>query len=164
MASFSPPATGGTSRGWGSKSSIRGPGEPAKAGEGLNGPCLLLIDELVAYARKIYGVEGLPCGTFDAVQTFIQELTEAVRASRDSVLVATIPESDIEIGGDAGRETLTRVEHTFGRMEAIWKPVGAEEGFEVVRHRLFLPIDDEPARDGAARGPGRLPGVHPCEE
>ena len=80
------------------------------------------------------------------------------------MLVATIPESDIEIGGDAGRETLARIEHTFGRMEAIWKPVGAEEGFEVVRRRLFLPIDDEPARDGAARGPGRLPGVHPCEE
>ena len=120
------------------------------------GPCLLLIDELVAYARKIYGVEGLPCGTFDAVQTFIQELTEAVRASRDSVLVATIPESDIEIGGDAGRETLARIEHTFGRMEAIWKPVGAEEGFEVVRRRLFLPIDDEPARDDACRAFGAL--------
>ena len=120
------------------------------------GPCLLLIDELVAYARKIYGVEGLPSGTFDAVQTFIQELTEAVRASRNSVLVATIPESDIEIGGDAGRETLARIEHTFGRMEAIWKPVGSEEGFEVVRRRLFLPIDDEPARDDACRAFGAL--------
>ena len=115
------------------------------------GPCLILIDELVAYARKIYGVEGLPAGSFDAVQTFIQELTEAVRASRDTVLVATIPESDIEIGGDAGRETLARIEHTFGRMEAVWKPVGSEEGFEVVRRRLFLPIDDEPARDEVCR-------------
>ena len=120
------------------------------------GPCLLLIDELVAYARKIYGVEGLPSGTFDAVQTFIQELTEAVRASRNTVLVATIPESDIEIGGDAGRETLARIEHTFGRMEAIWKPVGSEEGFEVVRRRLFLPIDDEPARDDTCRAFGAL--------
>ena len=122
------------------------------------GPCLLLIDELVAYARKIYGVEGLPSGTFDAVQTFIQELTEAVRASRNTVLVATIPESDIEIGGDAGRETLARIEHTFGRMEAIWKPVGSEEGFEVVRRRLFLPIDDEPARDDTCRAFGALYG------
>lgn len=115
------------------------------------GPCLILIDELVAYARKIYGVDGLPAGSFDAVQTFIQELTEAVRASRNTVLVATIPESDIEIGGDAGRETLERIEHTFGRMEAVWKPVGSEEGFEVVRRRLFLPIDDEPARDEVCR-------------
>ena len=121
------------------------------------GPCLLLIDELVAYARKIHGVQGLPAGSFDAVQTFIQELTEAVRASRDSVLVATIPESDIEIGGEAGRETLARIEHTFGRMEAIWKPVGSEEGFEVVRRRLFLPIADaEPARDDTCRAFGAL--------
>ena len=115
------------------------------------GPCLILIDELVAYARKIHGVDGLPAGSFDAVQTFVQELTEAVRASRRAVLVATIPESDIEIGGDAGRETLARIEHTFGRMEAVWKPVGAEEGFEVVRRRLFLPLDDEPARDDVCR-------------
>ena len=121
------------------------------------GPCLLLIDELVAYARKIHGVPGLPAGSFDAVQTFIQELTEAVRASRNSVLVATIPESDIEIGGDAGRDTLARIEHTFGRMEAIWKPVGSEEGFEVVRRRLFLPIADaDPARDDTCRAFGAL--------
>ena len=115
------------------------------------GPCLILIDELVAYARKIYGVDGLPAGSFGAVQSFIQELTEAVRASKNTVLVATIPESDIEIGGEAGQQTLARIEHTFGRMEAIWKPVGSEEGFEVVRRRLFLPLDDEAARDDVCR-------------
>ena len=115
------------------------------------GPCLILIDELVAYARKIYGVEGLPAGSFDAVQTFIQELTEAVRASKNTALVATIPSSDIEVGGQAGQDTLRRIEHTFGRMEAIWKPVGSEEGFEVVRRRLFLPLDDETERDNICR-------------
>lgn len=115
------------------------------------GPCLILIDEFVAYARKIYGVEGLPAGGFDAVLTFVQELTEAVRKSRNSALVATIPESDIEIGGEAGQKTLAHIEHTFGRMEAIWKPVGSEEGFEVVRRRLFLPLEDEPARDDVCR-------------
>ena len=115
------------------------------------GPCLILIDELVAYARKIYGVEGLPSGSFDAVQTFIQELTEAVRASKNTALVATIPESDIEVGGQAGQDTLARIEHTFGRMEAIWKPVGTEESFEVVRRRLFLPLGDEATRDEVCR-------------
>ena len=90
------------------------------------------------------------------MQTFIQELTEAVRASRNTALVATVPESDVEIGGPAGRETLARIEHTFGRMEAVWKPVGSEEGFEVVRRRLFLPPDDEPARDDVCRAFGAL--------
>ena len=120
------------------------------------GPCLILIDELVAYARKIHGVAGLPAGSFDAVLTFIQELTEAVRASKRAVLVATIPESDIEIGGEAGQKTLERLAHTFGRMEAVWKPVGSEEGFEVVRRRLFLPIEDETARDDVCRAFSRL--------
>ena len=110
------------------------------------GPCLVLIDELVAYARKIYGVAGLPAGSFDALQTFVQELTEAARASRNTAVVATIPESDEEVGGKGGQEALKRMEHTFGRMEAIWKPVGAEEGFEVVRRRLFLDVEDQAAQ------------------
>src|SRR5690606_16320312 len=43
------------------------------------GPALLIIDELVAFARNLYNVsERLPAGTFDAVMTFVQSLTEAV--------------------------------------------------------------------------------------
>ena len=44
-------------------------------------PCLILIDEWVAYLRQIYKVEGLPSGSFDANLTFVQSLTEAVKAS-----------------------------------------------------------------------------------
>ena len=65
------------------------------------GPCVILIDELVAYAKKIYGVDGLPAGSSDNLISFIQEITEAARASKNSMVVASIPESDIEIGGDA---------------------------------------------------------------
>ena len=111
------------------------------------GPCLILMDELVAYAKKIYGVEGLPAGSYDNFITFTQEITEAARASENSIVVASIPESDIEIGGDAGKTALDTIEHTFGRMESIWKPVAANEGFEVVRRRLFLDCKDPEARD-----------------
>lgn len=111
------------------------------------GPCLILMDELVAYAKKIYGVSGLPAGSFDNFISFIQEVTEAARASQNSLVVASIPESDIEIGGDAGKIALETIEHTFGRMESIWKPVAANEGFEVVRRRLFLDCKDPAARD-----------------
>ena len=61
--------------------------------------------------------------------------------------MASIPESDIEIGGDAGKTALETIEHTFGRMESIWKPVAANEGFEVVRRRLFLDCKDPETRD-----------------
>ena len=111
------------------------------------GPCLILMDELVAYAKKIYGVEGLPAGSYDNFVTFIQEITEAARASENSIVVASIPESEIEIGGEAGKKALDTIEHTFGRMEAIWKPVAANEGFEVVRRRLFLDCKDPAARE-----------------
>ena len=112
-------------------------------------PCLILMDELVAYAKKIYGANGLPAGTFDNFISFIQEVTEAARASRNSLVVASIPESDIEIGGDAGKTALETIEHTFGRMESIWKPVAANEGFEVVRRRLFLDCKNPDRRDAA---------------
>lgn len=111
------------------------------------GACLILVDELVAYAKKLYGIGGLPAGSFDNLISFIQELTEAARASRYSMVVASLPESEIEVGGDAGQQVLTQIEHTFGRMESIWKPVAANESFEVVRRRLFLPCQDENARD-----------------
>ncbi len=110
-------------------------------------PCLVLMDELVAYAKKLYGVTGLPAGTYDNFITFIQEVTEAARASKNSLVVASIPESDIEIGGEAGINALETIEHTFGRMESIWKPVAANEGFEVVRRRLFLPCKNPDKRD-----------------
>src|SRR2546429_1054969 len=35
------------------------------------GPCVVLVDELVAYARNIYKVPNLPSGSFDSVMTFV---------------------------------------------------------------------------------------------
>lgn len=78
------------------------------------------MDELVAYAKKIYGVSGLPAGSFDNFISFIQEVTEAARASQNSLVVASIPESDIEIGGEAGKIALETIEHTF----VEWSPSG----------------------------------------
>ncbi|NLF02984.1 MAG: ATP-binding protein [Anaerolineales bacterium] len=104
---------------------------------GRYGPCLIIIDELVAYARNIYGVTGLPSGSFEAVMSFVQSLTEAVRRSVDSMLLISIPESDMEVGGRAGRETLESLSHIVGRIDSVWKPVSARESFEIVRRRLF---------------------------
>ena len=115
------------------------------------GPCLILIDELVAYARKIYEVKGLPAGTFENLMNFVQELTEAVKASKNSLVVASLPESEREIVGDGGREALRTIEHYFGRVESIWKPIGAQEGFEVVRRRLFSKCADENAKEDICR-------------
>ena len=114
------------------------------------GPCLILMDEIVAYARKLRDEKDLPAGTFDNFLSFIQEITEAARISKNSMVVASIPESNIEIGGESGQKALDAIEHIFGRMESIWKPVAANEGFEVVRRRLFLDCKDDAARASVA--------------
>ncbi|MGH2535380.1 MAG: DUF499 domain-containing protein [Thermomicrobiales bacterium] len=115
------------------------------------GPAVVLIDEFVAYARNIYTKTDLPAGTFDSNLTFIQALTEAAKRSRNGLLIASIPESAKELGGEAGVEAQQRLEQIFGRVEAVWKPVAAREGFEIVRRRLFGEIADLDARDLTCR-------------
>src|SRR2546423_4129617 len=110
-------------------------------------PCLILIDEWVAYARQLYGGEGLPAGSFDTQFTFAQALTDAAREVQGAMLVVSIPASDIEVGGEGGRQALTRLLNVVGRMETSWKPATADEGFEIVRRRLFEPVVPELERE-----------------
>ena len=110
-------------------------------------PCIIIMDELVAYARNIYGHNDLPAGSFDSIMTFIQALTESVKVVPNAQLVISIPESDMEIGGQAGKKVLNNLEHTIGRIESVWAPVEAGEGFEIVRRRLFSSDIDYAARD-----------------
>lgn len=127
------------------------------------GPCVILMDELVAYAKKLLGPTSLPAGTFDNFIAFIQEISEAARASKNSLVVASIPESEHEIGGEAGQRALETIEHTFGRMEAIWRPISSHEGFEVVRRRLFLECRNEEARNRVCASYSQLYRDHPGE-
>ncbi|WP_292313461.1 DUF499 domain-containing protein [Mesorhizobium sp.] len=103
-------------------------------------PCLILIDEWVAYLRQIYKVEGLPSGSFDANLSFVQSLTEAVKTSPGTLLVASLPASQIEVGGEGGQEALARLKQTFSRVESSWRPASQEESYEIVRRRLFKEI------------------------
>jgi predicted AAA+ superfamily ATPase len=110
-------------------------------------PCLVLIDEWVAYARQLYGQDGLPAGSFDSQFTFAQALTDAAREVPDALLVVSIPASDIEVGGEGGRQALTRILNVVGRMETSWRPATADEGFEIVRRRLFEQVAPELERE-----------------
>ncbi|WP_418887037.1 ATP-binding protein [Gloeobacter morelensis] len=117
-------------------------------------PCLILIDEWVAYVRQLYEDNSLPAGSFETNLTFAQSLTEAVRAVPKALLVASLPSSDIEVGGPAGQAALVRLRNTFSRLESSWRPASAEEGFEIVRRRLFQPLTDPAlltARDTVVR-------------
>ncbi len=113
-----------------------------------HGPALIIIDELVHYARNLYNVsQRLPAGTFDSVLSFVQSLTAAVNRSSDSILLVSLPVSEIEIGGEGGERALDYLSRVFGRMESVWKPVSGEESYEIVRRRLFSDVEDRAARD-----------------
>jgi predicted AAA+ superfamily ATPase len=134
------------------------PGEALKDLLRRYSPCLILIDEWVAYARQLYGVDGLPAGSFDAQFTFAQALAESARAVEGALLVVSIPASDIEVGGEGGRAALERLKNVIGRVESSWRPASAEEGFEIVRRRLFndLPAESAPDRDAVVKAFGNL--------
>jgi len=121
-------------------------------------PCLILIDEWVAYARQLYGQDDLPAGTFDAHFTFAQTLTEAASEVPGAMLVVSIPASDVEVGGEGGRQALNRLLNVVGRKETSWKPATADEGFEIVRRRLFenVPAELERERDAVVHAFGEL--------
>lgn len=116
-------------------------------------PCIILIDEWVAYLRQIYRTDGLPSGSFDANLSFVQSLTEAVKASPGTVLVAALPASQIEVGGAGGEEALARLKQTFSRVESSWRPASQEESYEIVRRRLFkeIPGDQHIHRDNTLK-------------
>jgi len=117
------------------------------------GPCLILIDEWVAYARQLHEAADLPGGSFETQFTFAQALTESAKAARQCLVVISLPASDTggsphaqaedaEVGGARGREALDRLRNVVGRVEAPWRPASAEESFEIVRRRLFQPLVD----------------------
>jgi uncharacterized protein len=118
------------------------------------GPALILIDEWVTFVRQLWTDDSLPGGSFDANLSFAQSLTEAVRQTSNSLLVASLPSSDIETGGEGGRTALTRLKNTFGRIQSPWRPADAQESFKIVQSRLFQPIPAEhyPARDAVIQG------------
>lgn len=128
-------------------------------------PCMILIDEWVAYARQLHDQGDLPGGSFETHFSFAQVLTESAKLARQCLLVISLPASDttgsphtqsddIEVGGERGRAALDRLRNAVGRVEASWRPASAEEGFEIVRRRLFEPLVEQVqfvARDSVAK-------------
>ena len=112
---------------------------------------MVLIDELVAYIRQFPNGQTLSGGSYDSNLSFVQALTEAIKLVPNAILLASLPESDIEAGSNRGMTALQALEKTFGRLQALWKPVATEEAFEIVRRRLFEPVRDASARDTVCR-------------
>lgn len=138
-------------------------------------PCVVLIDEWIAYARQLWNRDDLPGGSLDSHVTFAQSLTEAAKAVPNCLLVVSIPASDSvrdmgeenshEIGGVGGVEALRRLRSVVHRTDSPWQPASPDESFEIVRRRLFKNIapDDLSHRDVTCRRFADMYAKHPSE-
>ncbi len=118
----------------------------------FSGPCVILVDEWVAYARQLVDRDDFAGGRFDEQCTFARDLVEAIKATKNCLLVISLPVAesekgassngnDIEIGGSHGLEALRRLQESIGEAESSWQPATSEEDLEIVRCRLFEPIE-----------------------
>ena len=114
-------------------------------------PCVILIDELVAYIRQFPESQQISGGSYDTNLSFVQALTEASKLVPNAIILASLPESEVEAGSTKGQAALAALEKTFGRVQALWKPVATEEAFEIVRRRLFEPVTDIASREAVCR-------------
>jgi hypothetical protein len=103
----------------------------------LAGPSVILLDELTMFARQ------LDDDRFEAFLSFIQSLTEAAKMVPGILIIGSLPESNAEAGGLRGEAALLRLEKIFGRVQSAWLPASGDETYEIIRRRLFQPLDAE---------------------
>lgn len=125
----------------------------------MSGPALILLDELVAYARQ------LTDDRFEAFLSFVQSLTEAAKMAPGVLIIGSLPESDLEAGGEKGVAALRRLQTVFGRVHSPWLPASGDETYEIIRRRLFqtLDSDGERARDETVKAFYDLYKKNPAE-
>jgi predicted AAA+ superfamily ATPase len=67
-------------------------------------------------------------------------MTKSAGLAPSCIIRASLPASQIEVGGEGGQEALARLKQTFSRVESSWRPASQEESYEIVRRRLFKEI------------------------
>lgn len=125
----------------------------------LAGPSVILLDELTMFARQ------LDDDRFEAFLSFMQSLTEAAKMVPGVLIVGSLPESNAEAGGPRGEKALLRLEKIFGRVQSAWLPASGDETYEIIRRRLFQPLDSdgEKARDETVKAFHDLYKKNPAE-
>ena len=118
-----------------------------------HGPALILMDELVNY---VVSAAAVPVGVTtlkDQTIAFLQQLTQAVAQTPQTVLLLTIPGSQTELYGQAAKDlqqhlfsAAGQVGEVVGRVQTIRTPVQGDDIYEVLRRRLFEQPEGQVAR------------------
>ncbi|MDJ1466189.1 DUF499 domain-containing protein [Xanthocytophaga flava] len=120
-------------------------------------PCVVLIDEWVAYTRQLKEDGNDSGGTYGTQMSFAQALCEAAKTVDNALVIVSLPASDIEMGGEKGRQSAAELGNIIGRIESPWSAATTEESFEIVTRRLFSAIaakEQFAERDASARAFG----------
>lgn len=106
-------------------------------------PFVLLLDEIVEYLNKAFGIPIRDSNLGTQTLSFIQELTEALSSDARGILIITIPTHTYEDFSTTKISTLKRLNHILGRVEATEIPFERGEVYKLVTKRLFENIDSK---------------------
>ncbi len=96
------------------------------------GPCLILMDEVLNYIGRVREL-----GDTNQFYYFLQNLSEEVRARSDVVLAASIPKSETTEMTPDDEADFQRLKHLLERLgKAVLMSAGTETS-EIIRRRLF---------------------------
>lgn len=107
-----------------------------------SGSVVILIDELLDYIIRANRYEKQEKITQGQTLVFLQQLTEVMASSPNSLVILTLIKSDLEQVDETATKTLAQLEKIAGRLESIYVPVDGVEIYEVVRKRLFENLGD----------------------
>jgi hypothetical protein len=113
------------------------------------GPCLILLDEVLAYLLKAGGVKVEESTLRGNTLTFLHELGIAVANCPTACMIATLTSQLAEYMDEGGERAYTSLEKALGRVEKVRQTVVGAEIYEVIRRRLFENLGD-PADHRAA--------------
>jgi len=109
-------------------------------------PAIILIDELLDYLVKARAIKVGASNLMEQTGVFLQDLTAAVSATPQAVMIVALPASSFEVP-EANQEAAERLfqyaKKVLGRMELVETPVAQDEVFGVLRRRLFSDWGDE---------------------
>jgi len=114
------------------------------------GPCLILLDEVLAYLLKAGGVKVEESTLRGNTLTFLHELGIAVANCPTAFMIATLTSQLAEYMDEGGERAYTSLEKALGRVEKVRQTVVGAEIYEVIRRRLFENLGDPAAHRAAA--------------
>lgn len=110
------------------------------------GPCIILLDEIVNYLSKTYGVEINKSNLGSQSLIFLQELTETLYSIPHTLLVLTTPVQQQEEFNDQQESTIAKLNQILGRLESIEIPIRPDEIYGIVSKRLVKKVVDHRAK------------------